>query len=126
MYNVKKDVAAGTVYVTFDYEGIGGSGEIRYSNVSDNSSIYLKLLDGTNNSVIELKKAQAKIIKQLSPSGWAGSSMQEVRLFDNGDVYYVTYNGEGNTEDNVIISELIAKMQKQLKKKETVKLLKRL
>ena len=117
MYNVKKDVAAGTVYVTFDYEGIGGSGEIRYSNVSDNSSIYLKLLDGTNNSVIELKKAQAKIIKQLSPSGWAGSSMQEVRLFDNGDVYYVTYNGEGNTEDNVIISELIAKNAETIEEK---------
>lgn len=51
----------------------------------------------------------SKIVKKLSPSGWAGSSMQEVRLYDNGDVYYVTYNGEGNTEENVIYSELIAK-----------------
>ena len=50
-----------------------------------------------------------QIIKKLSPSGWAGSSMQEIRLYDNGDVYQVTYNGEGNTEQNIISSELIAK-----------------
>ena len=35
--------------------------------------------------------------------------MQEIRLYDNGDVYQVTYNGEGNTEQNIISSELIAK-----------------
>ena len=50
-----------------------------------------------------------KIIKKLSPSGWAGSSMHEIRLYNNGDVYHVTYNGEGNTEENIISNELIAK-----------------
>ena len=35
--------------------------------------------------------------------------MQEVRLYDNGDVYHVVYNGDGNTEENVISFKLIAR-----------------
>lgn len=49
------------------------------------------------------------IVKKLSPSGWAGSSMHEIRLYSNGDVYHVYYNGEGTTDENIIEKDLIAK-----------------
>ena len=68
------------------------------------------IIDGNNNSNVNYtEETNHKIIKKLYPNGWAGSSMQEIRLYDNGDVYQVTYNGEGNTEQNIISSELIAK-----------------
>ncbi len=71
----------------------------------------------TNTQNKENTTSQAKITKQLSPSGWAGSSMQEIRLYDNGEVYHVTYNGEGKTENNVISSELIAKNAESIEEK---------
>ena len=102
--------------VTFHYNDndnafvISKGGEVENDEykcwISDNNDI--SGLKQIVNECIKNNKT-SKIVKKLSPSGWAGSSMQEVRLFDNGDVYYVTYNGEGKTEDNVIISELIAK-----------------
>ena len=68
------------------------------------------IIDSNNNSNVNYtEETNHKIIKKLYPNGWAGSSMQEIRLYDNGDVYQVTYNGEGNTEQNIISSELIAK-----------------
>ncbi|MBR2786650.1 MAG: hypothetical protein IKD76_04055 [Clostridia bacterium] len=60
---------------------------------------------------------QAKTKKQLSPSGWAGSSMQEIRLYDNGDVYHVTYNGEGQADSNIVSVELIAKNAETIEEK---------
>lgn len=57
----------------------------------------------------KLPNGTSKIIKQLSPIGWAGSSMQEVRLYDNGDVYHIVYNGDGNTDDNISSFKLIAR-----------------
>ena len=50
-----------------------------------------------------------KIVKKLSPSGWAGSSMQEIRLYSNGEVYHVVYSGAGTTDNDIVSSELIAK-----------------
>ena len=61
-----------------------------------------------NGDYIELNKI-SKVVKKLNPSGWAGSSMQEIRLCEDGNVYHVTYNGEGtNTESNIVSNELIA------------------
>lgn len=57
----------------------------------------------------KLPNGTSKIIKQLSPIGWAGSSMQEVRLYDNGDVYHIVYNGDGNTDENISSFKLIAR-----------------
>lgn len=47
-YNIKSDVAAGTTYITFDFKILnktedGGKGEIKYSNVADNTFISIKL-----------------------------------------------------------------------------------
>ena len=119
--NIKQDIAAGTSYVTFDFTAwtaggdTTGTAQMRFSNVSSNESIGIKVKFNdmlsdfdSNGDYIELNKA-SKVVKKLSPSGWAGSSMQEVRLCENGNVYHVTYNGEGdNTEFNIISTELIA------------------
>lgn len=138
--NIKQDVAAGTSYVTFDFTAWApggnatGSAKMRFSNVSENDSIGIKVTlrkDNTiqyfNNNgdyVYAFKLSLAgngvtkKEIKNLSPSGWAGSSMQEITLFDNGDVYHVIYNGNGKTADNIVSSKLIAKYAETIEAKE--------
>ena len=55
----------------------------------------------------------------MSPSGWAGSSMQEVRLYSNGDVYHIYYNGEGTTDEYIIEKDLIAKNAEDIQEKIT-------
>lgn len=62
---------------------------------------------------------EVKIIKKLSPSGWAGSSMQEIRLYSNGDVYHIYYNGEGTTDEYIIEKDLIAKNAEDIQEKIT-------
>lgn len=47
--------------------------------------------------------------KEIIASGWAGSSMHRVRLYSNGDAYYITFNGNGETEDCIIGKDLVAK-----------------
>lgn len=51
----------------------------------------------------------AEIVNTLTASGWAGSSMNKIRLYSNGDAYHLTYNGNGETEDCIISRELLAK-----------------
>ena len=58
-----------------------------------------------------------KIVKSLSPSGWAGSSMQQVRLYSNGEVYHIVYNGEGTTDDCIAAKELIAQNAEDIQEK---------
>ncbi len=137
--NIKQDVAAGTSYVTFDFTAwtaggdTTGSAQMRFSNVSQNDSIGIKAtvkIDNrlqdfnnrgdyvyANKTNIAENNTTSRVIKKLSPSGWAGSSMQEVRLYDNGDVYHVTYNGDGNIEKNVVGFELIAKNAETIEEK---------
>lgn len=119
--NIKQDVAAGTSYVTFDFTAWTAGGdttgtvEMKFSNVSSNETIGIKVKFNdmlsnfdNNGDYIELNKI-SKVVKKLNPSGWAGSSMQEIRLCEDGNVYHVTYNGEGtNTESNIVSNELIA------------------
>ena len=80
-----------------------------YENYTGSTSFVRSFTDLYDDANEKLPNGTSKIIKQLSPSGWAGSSMQEVRLYDNGDVYHVVYNGDGNTEENVISFKLIAR-----------------
>ena len=107
--NIETDVAAGTRYITYDMYTEDYAGKESYRGR------YLLAVSGADGYVISKKTIPhdeivgSKIVKKLSPSGWAGSSMQEIRLYDNGDVYHVTYNGDGNTEANIISFDLIAK-----------------
>ena len=49
-----------------------------------------------------------KIKETLSPSGFMGSSLLRVALYNNGEVYLIRYNGEGYDEKNIENKELIA------------------
>lgn len=115
--NISTDIAAGTKYITYDLyisdytntETYKGKFELAVSN----SDGYVKskkaiVLNGENGN---------RVVKRLSPSGWAGSSMQEIRLYENGDVYHVVYDGAGETEENVIRMELIAKNAEGIEEK---------
>ena len=61
---------------------------IRNDSTSDDSNIHL--------------------VKSASPSGFAGSSLQAIKLYSDGSVYLVTYDGEGFDESNIGSKELIA------------------
>ena len=56
-----------------------------------------------------------KIITQISPSGFMGSSMYKVILYSNKEVYLVVYNGNGYEEKNKVSEELIAKNVNSIK-----------
>ena len=80
-----------------------------YENYTGTTSFVRSFTDLYDDGKEKLPNGTSKIIKQLSPSGWAGSSMQEVRLYDNGDVYHIVYNGDGNTDENISSFKLIAR-----------------
>lgn len=63
----------------------------------------------------EIKNAD--IVNTLSASGWAGSSMNKIRLYSNGDAYLLVYNGNGETEDCVVSRELLAKKVESIENK---------
>lgn len=52
--------------------------------------------------------SQNEIVLTFSPSGFAGSSLNVVRYYVNGDVYVVTYNGEGTNDSDIVKNVLIA------------------
>lgn len=85
--------------------------------------IFISKKENNNNTEnitkIENVNNEVKVIKKLSPSGWAGSSMQEVRLYSNGDVYHIYYNGEGTTDEYIIEKDLIAKNAEDIQEKIT-------
>lgn len=60
-----------------------------------------------------------EISKQLSPSGFMGSSLYKVNLYSNGDVYVITYDGEGYEDKNIIDKKLIAKNVKSIEQDES-------
>lgn len=107
--NIKTDIAAGTRYIIYDMytEDYAGKESYRgrYQLAVSNADGYVI----SKKAIPHDEIVGSKVVNKLSPFGWAGSSMQEIRLYDNGDVYHVTYNGDGNTEANIISFDLIAK-----------------
>ena len=49
------------------------------------------------------------IVTQLTPSGFAGSSLNRVELYSNKEVYLITFDGNGFENNNIKSNELIAK-----------------
>ena len=107
--NIKTDIAAGTRYIIYDMytEDYAGKESYRgrYQLAVSNADGYVI----SKKAIPHDEIVGSKVVNKLSPIGWAGSSMQEIRLYDNGEVYHVTYNGDGNTEANIISFDLIAK-----------------
>ena len=52
---------------------------------------------------------EKKIVNQVSPSGFMGSSLYRVELYSNGDVYVKKFDGNGYKEANLISNDLIAR-----------------
>ena len=70
----------------------------------------------SNSSNSENQESATKVKKQVSPSGFMGSSMYRVNLYENGDVYVVTYDGTGYEEGNITSKDLIAKNATSIEK----------
>ena len=49
------------------------------------------------------------IVTQLTPSGFAGSSLNRIDLYSNKEVYLITFDGNGFENNNIKSNELIAK-----------------
>ena len=115
--NIKTYIAAGTRYIIYDMytEDYAGKESYRgrYQLAVSNADGYVI----SKKAIPHDEIVGSKIVKKLSPIGWAGSSMQEIRLYDNGEVYHVTYNGDGNTEANIISFDLIAKNVESIEEK---------
>lgn len=69
--------------------------------------------DNKNNNSLtsndsNLNDSNIHLVKTTSPSGFAGSSLQAIRLYSDGSVYLVTYDAEESDESNIGSNELIA------------------
>lgn len=62
-----------------------------------------------NNINEEEQKNEEKISKKLAPSGFMGASLYKVYLYNNGDTYVITFDGDGYEEKNIVDKKLIAK-----------------
>ena len=62
----------------------------------------------------EVNENDEKITKKVSPSGFMGASLYRVYLYDNGNTYVVTFDGEGYEEKNIVTKKLIAKNVKSI------------
>lgn len=58
--------------------------------------------------LVDIGSVKNKIVKSLTPTGFAGSSLNRIELYQNGDVYWVQYDGEGIEEENIVNNVLIA------------------
>jgi len=52
---------------------------------------------------------EKKVVSQVSPSGFMGSSLYRVVLYSNGEVYVKKFDGNGYEESNLLSNDLIAK-----------------
>lgn len=75
---------------------------------SENTSLSQNNENNTSNNVKDENNSQNEIVSTFSPSGFAGSSLNVVRYYVNGDVYVVTYNGEGTNDSDIVKNVLIA------------------
>ena len=75
---------------------------------SENSEVLNTLSNDVQNE-IQNTDSTAVIINKLSPSGFMGSSLYRVDLYSNGDVYAITFDGNGYQDSNIISKNLVAK-----------------
>ena len=100
------------------------SGNTQINNTSSNNTAVNQTNNSTENNTTNTSskqenknsKQEKTIVKELTPSGFAGSSMKRVVLYSNKDVYLIEYDGIGFEEKNIISTELIAKNVDDIKK----------
>ena len=89
---------------------------------------YIEKQIGTTNRYVYFRKTSSNnlsektnlnnIVTQLTPSGFAGSSLHTVDLYSNKEVYLLTFDGNGYEENNIITKELIARNVDSISKSE--------
>jgi hypothetical protein len=58
--------------------------------------------------LINIDSGENHLVKTLIPTGFAGSSLNKIELYKNGDVYWIQYDGEGMEEINIVKNVLVA------------------
>lgn len=107
--------------ISLHYNDIGNTFCISKGGETENDEY--KCWTSSSNDISTLKQLvnnytdNYTIVKRLSPSGWAGSSMHEIRLCQNGNVYHVTFNGNGNKESDISTTDLIAMNAESIEEK---------
>jgi len=93
-------------------DGIRYVYELNYTKYS--SSIVLEKYNYDTKEVVEkfrIKTSdgeETSLKKSLTPTGFAGSSLNRIELYSNGDVYWVQYDGAGFEYENIVKDLLIA------------------
>ncbi len=77
-------------------------------NFENNNNLKYVTTELNESNLNRLLKNQNNIITQLSPSGFAGSSLKIVELNSNKEVYLITLS-DANDRNNIASKELIAK-----------------
>ena len=93
-----------------------------------NGEKYIEKQIGTTNRYVYFRKTSSNnfsektnlnnMVTQLTPSGFAGSSLHRVDLYSNKEVYLITFDGNGYEKNNIITKELIAKNVDSISKSE--------
>ena len=83
-------------------------GEKYIEELISSSNIYVYYKKIPSNNVSEGNNSN-NIVTQLTPSGFAGSSLNRVELYSNKEVYLITFDGNGFENNNIKSNELIAK-----------------
>lgn len=86
--------------------------KVENENISNKANV---VKNETTNSTNVIKEENTTIKDKVSPSGFMGSSHYRVYLYSNGEVYVVTFDGEGYEDNNIIRKNLIAKNAKSIK-----------
>ena len=104
----------------------GKKSVLTIKNINDEK--YIEKQIGTTNRYVYFRKTSSNnfsektnlnnIATQLTPSGFAGSSLLRVDLYSNKEVYLITFDGNGYKENNIITKELIARNVDSISKSE--------
>ena len=79
------------------------------NNITNASSSTTSSNTTISNNENQNNNTPKTIVKQLSPSGFMGSSLYKVVLYSNKEVYIQTFDGNGYEKENIISEELVAK-----------------
>lgn len=93
--------------------------EINENNIVQNESIEKAESENKEKDSIKNNNISTEISKQLTPSGFMGSSLYKVTLYSNGEVYVITYNGEGYEDKDIVDKKLIAQNAKSIEQDES-------
>jgi hypothetical protein len=64
--------------------------------------------------LINIENSTNNLVKSLIPTGFAGSSLNRIDLYQNGDVYWIQYDGQGIGDENIVQNMLVANNAKDI------------